>query len=36
MKIIVDQLNNKHKKTAVNSTIKYFENRYQKLCLVKV
>ena len=31
-----DQLNNKHTKTAVNSTIEFFEIRYQKKYLVKV
>ena len=31
----LDELNNKHKKTAVNSTIQFFENRYQKKYLVK-
>ena len=32
----LDQLNKKHKKMAVNSTIQYCENRYQKKCLLKV
>ena len=36
MKMIVDQLNNKHAKIAVNSTIQFFEYRYQKKCLLKV
>ena len=31
----LDQLNNKHTKTAVNSTIQFFESRNQKKYLVK-
>ena len=31
----LDQLNNNHTKTAVNSTIYFFESRYQKKYLVK-
>ena len=33
--MIVDQLKNKHMKTAVNLTIQFFERRYQKKYLVK-
>ena len=32
----LDQLNSKHKKTAVSSTIQYFEDCSQKKCLLKV
>ena len=32
----LDQLNNKHTETAVNSTIQFFESSYQKSYLVKV
>ena len=32
----LDQLNNKHTKTVVNSTIQFFENRNQKKYLAKV
>ena len=32
----LDQLNNKHTKTAVNSTIQFFKSRYQRKYLVKV
>ena len=32
----LDQLNNKHTKTAVSSTIQYFEDCSQKKCLLKV
>ena len=32
----LDQLNSKHTKTAVNSTMQYFEGRSQKKCLLKV
>ena len=32
----LDQLNNKHTKIAVNSTIQYFEGHSQKKCLPKV
>ena len=32
----LDQLNNKHTKIAVNSTIQHFEGRSQKKCLLKV
>ena len=33
---LLDQLNNKHTKTAVSSKIQYFESRSQKKCLLKV
>ena len=32
----LDQLNSKHTKTVVSSTIQYFEDRCQKKCLIKV
>ena len=32
----LDQLNNKHKKTAVNSKIQFFETCCQKKCLINV
>ena len=32
----LDHLKNKHTKIAVNSTVQFFENYYQKKCLVKV
>ena len=32
----LDQLNSKHTKTAVSSTIQYYEGRSQKKCLLKV
>ena len=32
----LDQLNKKHKKIAVKSTIQFFRSHYQKKCLVKV
>ena len=32
----LDQLNSKHTKTSVSSTIQYFEGRSQKKCLLKV
>ena len=36
IKYRLDQLNNKRMKTVVNLTIKFFESRYQKKCLVTV
>ena len=33
---LLDQLNNKHMKTAINLTMQFFESRYQKKYLVKV
>ena len=36
IKYLLDQLNKKHTKIAVNSTMQYFEGSSQKKCLLKV